>query len=212
MDTHDIREAGRQLDAVPHELRGWEWRHLQGRLDQSLAVVAGPPGMASIAFCPPGRPLAVADGRSEYRLLDAVSGECLAVRRTDFPCHRVFAFMTSAGPSFVLDPSDNELSLSNGNGVALCRITVPHRSTGEPPCAMAMSLDGQRLAIEGFPYSRSPLVAVFDTSTGLLAARVGGIGASPRASISARMEPRSPPSTTTALTCTSLTFARRSPR
>ena len=83
MGTHDIREAGRQLEAAPAELRGWEWRHLHGRLDQSLAVVAGPPGTTSIAFCPPGRRLAVADGRSEYRLLDAVTGECLAVRGTD---------------------------------------------------------------------------------------------------------------------------------
>jgi hypothetical protein len=28
MGTHDIREAARQLDLAPSELRGWEWRHL----------------------------------------------------------------------------------------------------------------------------------------------------------------------------------------
>ena len=113
MGTHDIREAGRQLDAAPGELRGWEWRHLQGRLDQSLAVVAGCPSRESIAFCPPGQRVAVADGRG-YRMLDAVTGRALAVRCTDrFPCHQVFAFSTRAGPRFVLDHSDDTDSFTS---------------------------------------------------------------------------------------------------
>ena len=170
---HDIREASRQLDQAPEELRGWEWRHLQGRLDQSLAVVAGRSGKTSIAFCPPGRRVAVADGRSDYRLLDAVTGESLDVRGTDTPdtpCRQVFAFSTSAGPRFVVDQSANGMSLymADGSGAALGRIGLANPSIESLPwpCAMAMSPDGRRLALQILPYSPRPLVEVFDTSTG----------------------------------------------
>ena len=180
MGIHDIREASRQLDQAPEELRGWEWRHLQGRLDQSLAVVAGRSGKTSIAFCPPGRRLAVADGRSEYRLLDAITGKSLDVRCTDSPdspCRQVFAFSTSAGPRFVVDQSAKGMSLylADGSGAALGRIGLadPPIESLPRPCAMEMSPDGRRLALQILPYSRRPLVEVFDTSTGLLTARLG---------------------------------------
>ncbi len=185
MGTQDIREAGRQLEAAPRELRGWEWRHLHGRLDQSLAVVAGLSDTAPVAFCPPGRRLGVADGRSEYRPLDAVTGMCLSVRATDSPCRQAFAFMTSAGPRFVLDQSVTNLTLSitDEDGAALGRITQPQPYTGPAswPCVMAMSPDGRRLALQISPYNQSPLVEVFDTSTGRRTAGFGGIWACLRA-------------------------------
>ena len=125
----------------PEELRGWEWRHLQGRLDQSLAVVAGRSGKTSIAFCPPGRRVAVADGRSDYRLLDAVTGESLDVRGTDTPdspCRQVFAFSTSAGPRFVVDQSAKGLSLylADGSGAALSRIGLTDPSHRDSALAL----------------------------------------------------------------------------
>jgi eukaryotic-like serine/threonine-protein kinase len=42
MGNHDIREAARQLDLAPAQLRGWEWRHLHAQLDQSLTAVTVP--------------------------------------------------------------------------------------------------------------------------------------------------------------------------
>ncbi len=182
MGSFDIREAGRQLEAAPPELRGWEWRHLQGRLDQSLAVVAGLPGPAPVAFCPPGRRLAVADYRSEYCLLDAETGDCLAVRPTDSRCRQVFAFKTNAGPRFVLDQSVEFLSftVTDAGGAVLGRITQPEPRTGPTcwPCVMALSPDGRRLAFQVSSYTQRPLVEVFDTSTGRRIAALGGIWAS----------------------------------
>src|SRR5262249_59585961 len=35
IQMHDVADAERQLDAVPPALRGWEWRHLHSRLDDS---------------------------------------------------------------------------------------------------------------------------------------------------------------------------------
>jgi WD40 repeat protein/predicted Ser/Thr protein kinase len=39
LSHHDVADAARQLEAAPEELRGWEWRHLHARLDDSAAVL-----------------------------------------------------------------------------------------------------------------------------------------------------------------------------
>jgi WD40 repeat protein/predicted Ser/Thr protein kinase len=39
LSNHDVADAARQLDAAPEALRGWEWRHLSSRLDDSSAVL-----------------------------------------------------------------------------------------------------------------------------------------------------------------------------
>jgi eukaryotic-like serine/threonine-protein kinase len=181
MGHNDVREAGRQLRSAPEELRGWEWRHLQGRLDQSLAVVTGLPGLGSVAFCPPGERIAVADGRG-YRILDVVTGKLLAVRAVDRPCHAVYAFGTRSGLRFILDHSTNtpSFTLFDEGGVALSRITLPAAySIGQGYCefVMAMSRDGRRLALQCFPYDSTPLIEVFDTTTGLRTATCGGVDA-----------------------------------
>jgi eukaryotic-like serine/threonine-protein kinase len=175
MGHHDIREAARQLEAAPGELRGWEWRYLQGRLDQSLAVVANLPDTDLVAFCPPGRRLAVADGRG-YRLMDVVSGKTLAVHTTDRPCHQVYAFETRSGWRFLLDQSSNDVpsfSLTDEDSVTLGRIALSTPRDKRFGFVMAMSPDGRRLALQSLPYSKSPLIEVFDTSTGRRTATCG---------------------------------------
>jgi WD40 repeat protein/predicted Ser/Thr protein kinase len=39
LSHHDVDDAARQLEAAPAGLRGWEWRHLHARLDDSAAVL-----------------------------------------------------------------------------------------------------------------------------------------------------------------------------
>jgi WD40 repeat protein len=39
LQHQDVGVAARQLEAAPEHLRGWEWRHLSSRLDDSSAVV-----------------------------------------------------------------------------------------------------------------------------------------------------------------------------
>src|SRR5262249_675354 len=38
LSHHDVAAAARQLDAAPPAWRGWEWRHLRVRLDDSMSV------------------------------------------------------------------------------------------------------------------------------------------------------------------------------
>ena len=39
LQNNDVTDAARHLDAAPEALRGWEWRHLLSRLDDSIAVI-----------------------------------------------------------------------------------------------------------------------------------------------------------------------------
>jgi eukaryotic-like serine/threonine-protein kinase len=58
---HDVSDAAHELDEAPGELRGWEWRHLRSRLDDSSAMfpvkageithlIRGPDGLRVAAF------------------------------------------------------------------------------------------------------------------------------------------------------------------
>src|SRR5262249_21695523 len=42
LSAHDVAAAARLLDAAPKELRGWEWRHLRSRLDESSSTIPLP--------------------------------------------------------------------------------------------------------------------------------------------------------------------------
>ncbi|MFO0874124.1 MAG: protein kinase [Phycisphaerales bacterium] len=73
---HETEEARQQLDAVPAERRGWEWRHLHSRLDDSMvAALDGPVSMVRVAFNPSGEEivLATANGVLERRRADDLS-------------------------------------------------------------------------------------------------------------------------------------------
>jgi WD40 repeat protein len=175
LGQHNIGEAARQLELAPGEHRGWEWRHLQGRLDQSLAVVTGLPATSPVAFPSAGRRIAVALGRG-FRVLNAVSGQPHAAYQSNRPCHHVHAFATHSGVRFVLDQSaDDTLSfcITDEAGAALGQITlesVHDRAYGLP---MAMSPDGRRLAFQSMPYRTVPLMEIFDIATGRRIARCG---------------------------------------
>ncbi len=43
LQNHDVGDAARQLEVAPGQLRGWEWYHLQSRLDDSSSVFSLPP-------------------------------------------------------------------------------------------------------------------------------------------------------------------------
>jgi hypothetical protein len=53
LQNHDVADAARQLDDAPEALRGWEWRHLSSRLDDSSAVVRLRPGDPAVLFSGP---------------------------------------------------------------------------------------------------------------------------------------------------------------
>jgi len=59
LEFNRTRAAKDRLAACPPELRGWEWRYLERRVDQSLAVITVAPGSFRVALSPDGRYVAV---------------------------------------------------------------------------------------------------------------------------------------------------------
>src|SRR5262245_39097820 len=81
LSNHDVVDAARQLDEAPKDLRGWEWRHLSSRLDDSAAAIPLPEGEVSSYLLPAEDRLRVATVTKDgVRLTDLEGGEA-ATRR-----------------------------------------------------------------------------------------------------------------------------------
>src|SRR5262249_10134128 len=73
--AHDVADAERQLDAAPADLRGWEWRHLHSRLDDSSAVIRLPDGRFSFLIGAPDQLRVGVFTTAGLRLSDLTDGE-----------------------------------------------------------------------------------------------------------------------------------------
>jgi WD40 repeat protein/predicted Ser/Thr protein kinase len=80
LSRHDVTDAAAQLDAAPEALRGWEWRHLHTRLDDSTAVLPPKPGENQYLIRDPNGIRIVALTHTSLRLTD-VDGHELLTRR-----------------------------------------------------------------------------------------------------------------------------------
>src|SRR5207245_1419796 len=91
-----------QLNAAPQQLRNWEWRHLESRLDDSVAALHGLDAFEWFAaFCPPeGRVVALKDGAA--RVFDPVTGKRGATLATGKP-YGVFVAPTRKGSQIFID-------------------------------------------------------------------------------------------------------------
>ena len=75
LSDHDVADAARQLDAAPEDLRGWEWRHLHSRLDDSSAVIPLPAGGVGFLLAAPDRLRVGVLTGAGLRLTDLEGGE-----------------------------------------------------------------------------------------------------------------------------------------
>jgi WD40 repeat protein len=177
LQNHDVADAARQIDAAPEELRGWEWRHLRSRLDDSSAVIHLPGGDGGLVPRAPEGLLAWAGTNGGLRLMKLEDGE---PRRTGFiPLTReqeefrsttgqpdrkadVFATQTHRGLRVAGWVGNTTFDLVDEAGQVLCRVEVPE-ATG--PGLVVVSPDGTRLACQLFDGARWRL-AVFDATSG----------------------------------------------
>jgi WD40 repeat protein len=70
LSRHDVTDAASQLDAAPEALRGWEWRHLHTRLDDSTTVLPPNPGEYQYLIRDPTGIRIAAVTRESLRLTD----------------------------------------------------------------------------------------------------------------------------------------------
>jgi WD40 repeat protein len=143
LSHHDVAEADRQLEAAPRELRGWEWRHLHSRLDDSFAVLPagqvlrrGPSGFVLATFAP--NALALSDEEGE---------RISSTPRRDTP-GRWPAFHCADGTTWlaaeVLDPLGGVIRLLESSGrERLIRLPPGHHGA----YGLDFSPGGERLAV-----------------------------------------------------------------
>jgi WD40 repeat protein/predicted Ser/Thr protein kinase len=144
LGNHDVSDAARQLDEAPEELRGWEWRHLHSRLDDSSAVFQlKPHEISQLVQTSEGMRVAGFLGGT-VRLLDLDGREVLSRTLPPLPQVRVAFDLLAGGQPRFAHAQENAVLVLNGRGsVGLHMKGVPSLE----PTPGAFSRDGSRLAV-----------------------------------------------------------------
>ncbi|MBK9472150.1 MAG: protein kinase [bacterium] len=152
-----VEEAAGRLEAAPAALRGWEWRHLEARLDRSLVTVrAHEQGATCVRFAPDGAAVFTTSLDGTVREWDAATG---AARRTWGPLGE-----SVEGVALAPDGAWLVAGLNDGRVVILDRAAqsapvVLHEGSGW--ASVAVSPDGGRIAAA----HRDGFVRVWDATT-----------------------------------------------
>jgi eukaryotic-like serine/threonine-protein kinase len=77
LSHHDVVDAARQLEEAPEEIRGWEWRHLRTRLDDSTTVLPAAAGEVQYLIRDSQAIRIAALARDGLRLIDLEGNEVL---------------------------------------------------------------------------------------------------------------------------------------
>jgi eukaryotic-like serine/threonine-protein kinase len=158
LQNHDVAGAARQLNAAPEALRGWEWRHLSSRLDDSSDVLRIGPGAPVLLSSPEGLRVGTFTG-SGLRFRDE--------RGREFPespspslANEWFAFAGTA-TEWLLAVTEKSLvvRLQDETGRVVCTIRPRGALMSFRP---ALSPDRTRLALQGDSYR----IGIYDTSSG----------------------------------------------
>lgn len=160
MQNHDAPDAARHLESAPEGLRGWEWRHLHSRLDDSSAVVPLPDGVSFLIATPDQLRVGTMTGAG-LRLTDLEGGE---QRTLPFSLERrpsVGVTQTSHGLRVTEWDGTTAFDLLDDAGRVLCRVSPPEN---HQPAPVVVSPDGARLCVTTGSGKRR--VAVFDATSG----------------------------------------------
>jgi WD40 repeat protein/predicted Ser/Thr protein kinase len=158
LSVHDVANTARQLDAAPETLRGWEWRHLESRLDDSSAVIPTPARNAGL-FGAPYRLQAWAVTDAGLRLTDLENHSEPTRKPMNLSGSSVTSVMqTRRGLRIATWARNKGFELLDENGRVLCNVAVPAAEPGP----VVSSPDGTRLACQ-LP---GPAIGVFDALTG----------------------------------------------
>ena len=163
LQYNDVADAARHLESAPEALRGWEWRHLHSRLDDSSSVVPLAAGGDGLLFGAPERLRVGVLTGAGLRLTDLERGDHTTLPLD--PNHRrhVSVTQTRRGLRVTAWVSNTAFDVLDEAGQVLCRVEVPG-DKGYEPADVVVSLDGTWLACRtDTDWNR---VAVFDATSG----------------------------------------------
>jgi WD40 repeat protein len=166
LSAHDVADAGRQLDAAPAHLHGWEWWHLRSRLDDSSAAIPLPDPRFSFLIGAPDRLQVGAFTPAGLRLTDLAGGENRTLPIGTGRGRAFNATQTHRGLRVAAWISNTAFDLLDETGKVVCRVETPEavESSGG-----GVSPDGTRLAVQE-NLGQSRRLAVFDATSGKLVA------------------------------------------
>jgi WD40 repeat protein len=171
LSVHDVADAARQLKEAPEELRDWEWRHLESRLDDSSAVIPVPAGSTSAFLIgAPNRLEAGVLTPAGLRLTDLEGGEPRTLPLGPGRPRFVSATQTRHGLRVAAWVGNTPFSLLDEAGRVLCRVEIPETTSR----LLVVSPDGKRLACIWLKGKQEQL-GVFDTTSGKRTAVCDGL-------------------------------------
>jgi WD40 repeat protein/predicted Ser/Thr protein kinase len=162
LSNHDVAAAARQLDAAPKALRGWEWRHLSSRLDDSSSVLRfRPADPAFLLWGPEGLRVGIFT-RTGLRFQDESGREF-----PEKPFPRFASWVSSrAGPAteWLFADWENSRLVRLRDETGRVVGTIKPRKEGQAEL-LALSPDRTRVAVTLLSEKGSS-IGIFDTSSG----------------------------------------------
>jgi WD40 repeat protein len=168
LEIHDVADADRHLKAAPKGLRGWEWRHLHSRLDDSSAKIALPAGGSQVVLAEGGFLIASPDQlrvgvftSTGVRITDLEGGADRTLPLGREHRRHVNVTQTRRGLRVAAWVGDGAFDVLDDAGRVLCRVATP--GSKRPP-HVVLSPDGTRICIQQEPGSRR--IIMFDATSG----------------------------------------------
>jgi serine/threonine protein kinase len=173
LENHDVADAAHHLEAAPEALRGWEWRHLHSRLDDSSSVLPLPAGEDGFLFAATDRVRVGVLTSAGLRITDLETSEQRTVPLGPEHGLNGTATQTRRGVRIAAWAGTTAFDLLDDAGRVLCRVRL---TTGEIR-KVVVSPDGTRLVVEVDKGEQKQL-AVFDTTSGKQTALCKGLSES----------------------------------
>jgi WD40 repeat protein/predicted Ser/Thr protein kinase len=163
LSGNDVADAARQLERAPAELRGWEWRHLRSRLDDSAAVDHLYPGTPALLLPGPKELRVGIFSDNGLRFTDESGNES---PKLPFPEIVQRLAIAPAGDGWLLAARANEgpphLTLRDETGRVLHEI----HPRGGRIIHLTLSRDRTRLAVVLASEKDDLSLAIYDPSSG----------------------------------------------
>ncbi|MFI5402421.1 MAG: WD40 repeat domain-containing serine/threonine protein kinase, partial [Planctomycetota bacterium] len=138
--AHDVAEARQQLQRAPEPLRGWEWRHLVGRLDDSVRTIALP-----------GRTIANGTMSTDGARAFAITMPGPTVQGLDLATgHPLFSEPTSRPSALAADAHGTRIAVGQVDGT----VEIRDGTIG----ALLVRTEGHEGAVNGVAFDPSGLV------------------------------------------------------
>jgi eukaryotic-like serine/threonine-protein kinase len=162
LSGNDVADAARHLERAPEELRGWEWRHLHSRLDDSSKVVRLHPGAPALLLPGPKGLQVGTFTETGLRFTDESGNESPERPFRRFADQLRSIAATDDGWLLAAMEGPSHLTLRDETGRVLHKIEPP----GGRIIQLALSLDRRRLAVLLASEEDQLSLAIYDSSSG----------------------------------------------